>query len=34
VAVLAAASAWLTMRFIGLRRDAHPESPVEQAGAV
>jgi H+/Cl- antiporter ClcA len=30
-AVLAASAAWLTMKFIGLRRDARPESPAEEA---
>ncbi len=30
-AVLAAAAAWLTMQFIGLRRDARPESPALEA---
>jgi H+/Cl- antiporter ClcA len=30
-AVLAASAAWLTMQFIGLRRDARPESPAEEA---
>jgi H+/Cl- antiporter ClcA len=30
-AVLAASAAWLMMKFIGLRRDAQPESPAAEA---